>query len=399
MFYNFDNGALVSVNCDPQPNPDVSGIGVRIALYLQALFSILLGFGEKSATDVILTNISLQVAGLSLIQAAYFDPSIDIPHTIIVSHFAVMMSACRSTSNAFSIRFLRSREGIKTVSLVWILDLVFRPFLLAFNLVLWNQILELQRQDVFCSQGSGQWVFFITVSEIAVPSATSRAALAFVLLDTVWEALRFIAEIARVGIWFWQKESRLKMARQIGFDPRIWWVKSGLSILRKRNLGWDWEVVFVWVPRFTWCYKILTCFYVVWSVERMIWVNGLSGAEAGWSFGQKFALVNMLALSAVVCNHYRVLSTDFPKAGCSPFDMYSEFVVATRHIVLVLPAFIFGSFGGLYLYMEYCVHGMMTFFEAPFSKLDYSTIVGCLLFILYIFVFGIPFMFSIWFRS
>jgi len=264
---------------------------------------------------------------------------------------------------------------------------------LAFNLVLWNQILELQQQDVFCSQGSGQWVFFITVSEIAVPSATSRAALAFVLLDTVWEALRFIAEIARVGIWFWQKKSRLEMARQIGFDPRIWWVKSGLSILRKRNLGWDWEVVFVWVPRFTWCYKILTCFYVVWSVERMIWVNGLSGAEAGWSFGQKFALVNMLALSAVVCNHYRVLSTDFPKAGCSPFDMYSEFVVAARHIVLVFPAFIFGSFGGLYLYMEYCVHGMMTFFEAPFSKLDYSTIVGCLLFILYIFVFGIPFMF------
>jgi hypothetical protein len=81
MFYTFDNGALVSVNCDPQPNQDVSGIGVRIALYLQALFSILLGFGEKSATDVILTNISLQVAGLSLIQAAYFDPSIDIPHT------------------------------------------------------------------------------------------------------------------------------------------------------------------------------------------------------------------------------------------------------------------------------------------------------------------------------
>src|SRR5271163_2445919 len=102
MFYNFDNGALVSVNCETQPNPDISGIGVRIALYLQALFSILLGFRQTSATDVILTNFSLQVAGLSLIQAAYFDSSIDVPHTIIVSHFAVMMSACRCTSNALS---------------------------------------------------------------------------------------------------------------------------------------------------------------------------------------------------------------------------------------------------------------------------------------------------------
>jgi hypothetical protein len=337
----------------------------------------------------------VQVAALSLIQAAYFDPSIDIPHTIIVSHFAVMMSACRSTSNSFSIRFLRSRKGIKTVSTVWILDLVFRPILLAFNLVIWSQIRRLQRQDVFCSQGSGQWVFFVTVPEIAVPSATSRAALAFVLLDTIWEALRFIAEIARLGIWFWQKESRLKMARQIGFDPRIWWVKSGLSILLKRNLDWDWEVVFVWVPRFTWCYKILTCFYVVWSVERMIWVNGLSGVEAGWTFGQKFALVNMLALSAVVCNHYRVLHTDFETASCSPFDSNSEFVVPLGHAVLVLPPLLVGVFGALYLWLKY-FDGVFDFFAARFSKLD-STIVGWLLFILYLFVIGIPFMFVFFF--
>jgi|SRR5277367_378166 len=147
MFYNFANGVLVNVNCDPQPNPDVSGIGIRIALYLQAVFSILTGFGECSAADAILTNISLEVAALSLIQAAYFDSSIDIPHTIIVSHLAIMMSACRSTSNALSRQFLQSREGIKTVSVVSVLDLIFRPFLLAFNLVLWSTIRELQRQS------------------------------------------------------------------------------------------------------------------------------------------------------------------------------------------------------------------------------------------------------------
>src|ERR1700685_1140896 len=103
---------------------------------------------------------------------------------------------------------------------------------------------------------------------------------------------------------------------------------------------------------------MLTCFYVVWSVERMIWVNGLSGVEAGWSFGQKFALVNMLALSAVVCNHYRALQTDFETAGCSPFDRYSEFVVDLGHQVL-LPT---GFAGGIYLYFEH-IPGVIDFWS------------------------------------
>jgi hypothetical protein len=71
---------------------------------------------------------------------------------------------------------------------------------------------------------------------------------------------------------------------------------------------------------FTWCHKILTCLYVVWSIERMIAVNGLSGFEAKWSFGQRFAVVNMLALGAVVWNHFRLHQRlRFQTVGCSPF--------------------------------------------------------------------------------
>ena len=58
MLYNVENGGILNINCDPQPNPDVSGIGVRIAVYLQALFSIFLCLREISMADVILTNIS-----------------------------------------------------------------------------------------------------------------------------------------------------------------------------------------------------------------------------------------------------------------------------------------------------------------------------------------------------
>jgi hypothetical protein len=65
MFYIYENWSLVSINCGTQPNPDISGIGVRIALYLPAVLSIFLRFKGSSATDVILTYISVQVAALS----------------------------------------------------------------------------------------------------------------------------------------------------------------------------------------------------------------------------------------------------------------------------------------------------------------------------------------------
>lgn len=64
---------------------------------------------------------------------AYFDPSIDIPHAIMVGHFAVMLSACRSTSHALSLRYLNSKRALQSVTGIWIPDLWFRPITLAFN--------------------------------------------------------------------------------------------------------------------------------------------------------------------------------------------------------------------------------------------------------------------------
>lgn len=77
MFYTIENGSFTTVNCAIQPNPDVSGIGIRIAFYLQAFCSIIQIWNvtQSSPTDIVLTNLSLQVAGLSLIVAAYFDGS------------------------------------------------------------------------------------------------------------------------------------------------------------------------------------------------------------------------------------------------------------------------------------------------------------------------------------
>jgi hypothetical protein len=106
-------------------------------------------------------------------------------------------------------------------------------------------------------------MFFGVVSEITVESTMGDFALALAFLDTIWEVIRFAAEIARIWFWLRRNEARMEMARLIGFDARIWWAWLGQGLVQRRRSEWDWDSVFIWIPRFTCGYKILTCFYVV----------------------------------------------------------------------------------------------------------------------------------------
>jgi len=280
MFYTIENEALTTVNCAIQPNPDVSGIGVRIAFYLQALCSIILGIGEirnvtqSSPTDIVLTNLSLQVAGLSLLVAAYFDGTMDVPHTIIASHLAVMMSVCRSTSNGLRLSFLRSRRGLRTLVGIMVLNLLHRPIILWFNWNIWSVIRSLQLQGL-CPRGAGRWVVF-TVQEMNKLSATSTMPLAFSILDSVWEILRWIAEVGRWVYWRASQEAELTMACDVAIDPRIWVLTRHL----RKNVTWNW--LHKWVSYTAQVHKIIIFVYVCVTIERILAVNDFTSLEGVW---------------------------------------------------------------------------------------------------------------------
>ena len=194
MFYSTDNGALSHVNCDPQANTDVSGIGVRTSLYLQALLSILLSLGETTSSSIIGTNVALQVTTLS----QRTSPDVDVPHTIMVTHYVMMTSMSRITASDLAFRYLRTKDGLRGVTVLWLMDLVFRPILLVFNLAVWVRIRELQRQGALCQNGSGKWIFFGKVKEISIADSASDFAFACVILDVIWEVAMVIAGIARL---------------------------------------------------------------------------------------------------------------------------------------------------------------------------------------------------------
>jgi hypothetical protein len=314
MFYTTEHGVLTSLNCDIQPNTDVSGIGIRCALYIQAIFSLLLVFKIRTSTEIVFNNVSLQVAAIGLIAAAYFDETIDVPHTIMVSHLSVMMSSCRATVSSCSLGALRSSGKLsQAIFTIYLLDIIFCPIIMVFNYVVWNVIRRAQTQNDLCPSGLGQLVFFGTESEIGVSSFASKAAFAFVIVNITLEGSRYVAECGR--IWQWSRHNTDTVTRPIGFDPRLWWL---WTLLSSRFEGWDWKERCRQVAILSLCHKLCIWIYTLWTIEKMVEVNNINSEDLQWSFGQIFALTNMLALLVFLCSRYwkfiRLIST-FP-SGC-----------------------------------------------------------------------------------
>src|SRR5437773_12519616 len=107
MFYSL-NGSVITVNCEVVPNTDVSGVGVRGALYLQAGITIILSCYAKRPEEVQYTNLALQATSMAVIAATFFDPTVDVAHSLVASMFSVLFSSCRFTSYDLSTSFLRS---------------------------------------------------------------------------------------------------------------------------------------------------------------------------------------------------------------------------------------------------------------------------------------------------
>jgi hypothetical protein len=292
MFYAIVNGEIQNVNCNLNPNPDISGIGVRTAFYLQAILTFALNTDNSSSKpiDILITNLTLQVAGIALIISAYADSTIDIPHSVIVNYFVVMLSACRNTSFNFSAAFLGDRRGEKTVLLMWIVDLVFRPLMLVYNFSVWNAMRRVQ-VDGLCSGGDERILFFGDFNA-SVASMACEVGWTFCLLDIVWEILRYVGEITRMVV-----RKRLALTGQAVYDSRIWWALYLVTLGRTPA----WDQTCQWTSVISRVHSVVTWVFVCISVECMVLLNGYGRAENAWGFGQTFAMADTLVLVILIC--------------------------------------------------------------------------------------------------
>jgi hypothetical protein len=124
MFISNHNGELSRMNCALNLNANISGVGIRCAIYLQALLTFALKTDNSTShpVDIIVTNLSIQLTALYSISSTYLDDTIDI----IASYFVfILLSACRTSSFDFSSEYLQSSKGRQTLLWLWATDMVF----------------------------------------------------------------------------------------------------------------------------------------------------------------------------------------------------------------------------------------------------------------------------------
>ena len=285
------------MNCELQPNPDVSGIGVRWALYIQVFLALVMSHDSVplgSLTEIVLANVSVQVAAVALILAASLDSTIDIPHSVIVAQFVVMLSSCRYTAFDFPASFLQSSIGVRTTNWLWLLDLVCRPMMLWFKCSVWTQVRRVQLHGL-CPQGAGNVVIF-GVSDVSAWNVGCLAMLVFSILDAVWECLRWVGEVTRLVRWI--RRNQQNAAPEIAFDARLWWVYATVRrILLGRQL--DWERTCRITSTFSWLIKLAIFVYILTTTEVTVTVNNLGQLEDAWTFGQIYAIMMMLVVLVV----------------------------------------------------------------------------------------------------
>jgi len=265
---------------------------------------------EMSSKKILASNLSLHSTSLALVSATYFDPTVDVPPTLIASMFSVLFSTYRITSYDLPLSFLCSKSALKVMSRASILDIFFRTCLVVFNLRIWLTISLIQNDPSICPEGSSEWAFFSKTIDLRVPSLGSRMAYTYCTLDIAWEGLRYVAGV----VWFYiYQNSHSSRKGQVCADARYW-------ILRK--LGDTFSNNFCHTrasegpPRFN-ClpclsniHKGLVWLYVVINVEKMVSANDLK-SENFWTFGQIFATVNLFGLLGVLIGHFLPSSVDF----------------------------------------------------------------------------------------
>ena len=293
MFYNY-NGTTLQINCQVVPNTDVSGVGVRWALFLQAFTAIVLSALALEPFEILMTNICTQGTSLALIAATSFDPTVDVVHSIVASQFAVLLSSCRITTFDIPVSFPRIRRSMKLLSRLQFLDLVCRTCLLSFNMQLWSNVLKMQ-DNKLCPTSAGTWSFFSRKFDLTDQSAASSFALAYCIIDIVWEALRYFSVVIENCIVGHSGSVSSK-----SWDPRIRVITALTGPCKILETRLELSTIVRPVSIF---YKFCTLVYVTVNILQSVNDNGLTG-ENYWTFGQIFTMVNIVGTLAVLVSHF-----------------------------------------------------------------------------------------------
>ena len=298
------------------PNPDISGIGVRYAIYAQSLLNHFVALSEHDSEQAIAINVVNTIALSAIAVASGYAEVPDWPHLIIIYHFVLLIYFSNITYNTIPSELRQSEKFGPLMERLTVLELFANPLFIIITSALWiGLILSRKRKAQFprteCTFGN--WV----VLGRTVDLGTSQWVYVGLAIGMFWIAVYlFATTINTLARRKTVRKVKDAVHRTYGPDPPVaqrqlpedcnvritgdclsalvW--KRAPQFLRDGYRIWP---VTLSLRFFTFLWRFGLWLYLVIENEALIPANNLYD-ENTWTYGQMSALILLIVPTGVL---------------------------------------------------------------------------------------------------
>src|SRR5579859_6385712 len=293
---------------DIAPNPDVSGIGVRRTIYVQALLNQLVAMGHRTYREAIAINAANAVAMCAIAVASAYILHPDWVHLLIIYHFLLLISFSGITYNTVRPSFRqKTAEFGRLIERLCIIDMFAFPLCFIISAVLWIGIMVDRHQKRFypvVACNFGKYVMFGQVVDLE-SSNWFLVAMGFGLFWIAWSVFSMVTSTIMRFVEL--RKARRAVVRYYGPHPpseqRSFPADCEVRVTGDYVSAWIWQwsetvfgdgiKVYQWKVGFREVIiitRLLFWLYLVVTNEQLITVNNLQD-ENIYTFGQIFPLI------------------------------------------------------------------------------------------------------------
>ena len=302
-----------------QPDPDVSGIGVRVAIYMQVILNNLAALHEHNLEEAIWINgnNAVAVAAISLATGNLSRP--DWPHALLLYHFVLLISSSNISYNTISNKLRQTSSFNPLIERLSVIQLVLMPFFVKLTLGVWIGILvdrRVQRYYPTINCRFGSWVINLDIKSsplIFIGAACGFVTVAWLLLSTTFDMKKRLNAYEKLKIMGNDPETdRLQKAKILWVGDYVSpWIREQLERIIRRisaAVGRSKNRPLCTVRQLTFAWRFCVWIIFMISIEGIISANGLKGQENTWSYGQTFPMIIVIipgaALWSIFYRHY-----------------------------------------------------------------------------------------------
>ena len=301
--------SLAAIEGSLQPNQDISGIGVRVTIYVQALMNNFVAFTIRNADEAMSVNGWNLVVIAIITLSSGFTARPDWPHFIILYYYILLIQHSGVTYNTPTRTFRGSPTFGPLMEYLSILDLIMMPFFIMASGSLWLGIFLARARPSQTECDFGNWVLFGKVVDLkdgilVIVGCISAAILVasyilWALFDIICRAA-VVRKISDAVASSNDKSSPNRLPPEANFevtgDYHSAWIWRQARLVGDRLCGFNIEVRHVVIA-----WRLFLWLYLVVSTEQIIAVNGFSD-ENTLTWGQKYAMLLLIIPFAILWN-------------------------------------------------------------------------------------------------